>query len=95
MAIERVPTCRLMAIERVPTCRLMVIERFSLMWVMVIERFSPLAHNQRDCNVRCNYAWCRRDPIAWGLRKGTNLGITRRARQAPEHLLTPRLSGAV
>ena len=30
-----------MAIERVPTCRLVVIERFSLIWVMVIERFSP------------------------------------------------------
>ena len=30
-----------MAIERVPTCRLMVIERFSMLWVRVIERFSP------------------------------------------------------
>ena len=29
------------AIERVPTCRLMVIERFSMLWVRVIERFSP------------------------------------------------------
>ena len=27
--------------------------------------------------MRCNYAWCRLDPVAWGLRKGTNLGITR------------------
>eukprot|EP00967_Tisochrysis_lutea_P137604 scaffold247265_cov28-Tisochrysis_lutea.AAC.2 len=44
-----------MAIERVPTCRLMVIERFSLMWVMVIERFSPGGNHcqrQRHCRAR-------------------------------------------